>query len=151
MTDIDETNQFRIPDPADPNQSSSEYGASPAPAEAVTQPANSDVSWSEADSDLVAHNLTGRNILETLPHDERRWREAILAEQVPKDRIDPVAAGDYVMDQFKNGRFVEDLPEVIRMQKEENVKTMKRVNEAKAVVLHRRLASNDNGQLPMAA
>lgn len=67
MSDVSDQHQFQIPNNQDHDQSDN---------------------WTAADVEFVSNNLTGSTILDDQPHDEARWREAMLgANAEPNDPL----------------------------------------------------------------
>jgi len=73
----DDNTQFNIPGgqtgPVDPQPENLVYEPTP----------EAGAYWTQTDAKFLSENLTGNDMQETSPHDEARWREALLSERDP--------------------------------------------------------------------
>lgn len=120
----DTTHQFQIPDyQTGTNEPAVEDAAKLNHDAETPNPANT---WTEADADHIAQNLTGENIIESLPHDERRWRAALLQEEFNEAEED-------VMRRQREAYFNER--ELRRLEQENTTEAMLAIDDTQNYVI----------------
>lgn len=101
--------------------------------------------WTAADAEFVSNNLTGSTILDDQPHDESRWREAMLDETVV--HTDPLGLAEAEADVSRRHQEVDFNETSAETLGAEGVAAIEQTAEIGGVLYLRKEFNNDGGMV----